>query len=242
MQALRYLRAVGWVTLLAACLAGAQASPRVAIDIGHSLAHPGSISARGLPEFVFNQALGRSLAQVLAQRQLASVLIGEDGHMTVLTARTQAADAAQASFFLSLHHDSAQLKYFDRWVWQGTQQRYSDRFSGFSLFVSRLNPMPQQSLACARTIGSALLKVGLKPSAHHAEPIAGENREWADPAAGVYYFDDLVVLKTASTAAVLLEAGLIVNRNDELALQDPEVRHRIATATADGLLACQAIP
>ena len=90
-------------------------------------------------------------------------------------------------------------------------------------------------------IGVALKQAGLRPTAHHAEPIAGENREWADQNAGVYYFDDLVVLKTAKTPAVLIEAGVIINRDEELSVQQPSVRTAIATAVAQGLADCKAL-
>jgi len=54
----------------------------------------------------------------------------------------------------------------------------------------------------------------------------------------VHYYDNLIVLKTASTPAVLLEAGVIVNRDEELRVQSEEVRRRIAASVADGLRRC----
>jgi N-acetylmuramoyl-L-alanine amidase len=121
------------------------------------------------------------------------------------------------------------------------ERRFSDRFSGFSLFVSRKNPQPEASLGCARTIGVALKRAGLIPSPHHAENIPGENREWADQDAGVYYFDDLVVLRTATTPAVLVEAGVIVNRAEEELIQQAAMRSTITAAIARGLSDCGAI-
>jgi len=38
----------------------------------------------------------------------------------------------------------------------------------------------------------------------------------------VHYYDNLIVLKTARTPAVLLEAGVIVNRDEELKVQSEE--------------------
>jgi N-acetylmuramoyl-L-alanine amidase len=38
--------------------------------------------------------------------------------------------------------------------------------------------------------------------------------------------------------AVLLEAGVIVNRDEELRLQQPEMRDSIATAIEKGLIKC----
>ena len=88
---------------------------------------------------------------------------------------------------------------------------------------------------------SRLQKNGLSPSPHHAEHIPGEKREWADKDAGVYYYDDLVVLRTARTPAVLVEAGIIVNRIEEQTLQEPAMLSTIATSIAQGLTDCKAI-
>jgi N-acetylmuramoyl-L-alanine amidase len=213
----------------------------VAIDVGHSKLRPGAISARGRPEFEFNVGLARVLHETLASHHVRSMLIAEDGAMAELPKRTAAATAGGATFFLSIHHDSAQPRYFETWNWQGMERRFSDRFSGFSLFVSRKNPQPEASLGCARTIGVALKRAGLIPSPHHAENIPGENREWADQDAGVYYFDDLVVLRTATTPAVLVEAGVIVNRAEEELIQQAAMRSTITAAIARGLSDCGAI-
>jgi N-acetylmuramoyl-L-alanine amidase len=115
---------------------------------------------------------------------------------------------------------------------------YSDRFSGYSLFVSRLNPGLRESLACAQAIGGELRGAGYAPSLHHAEPIPGENRPLADAGNGIHYFDDLVVLKSTAVPAVLMEAGIIVNRDDELSLGQANTRKRLATAIADGFCGC----
>ncbi len=229
-------------TLAAACLSClACAAPLVAIDVGHSTANPGAISAHGRPEFEFNVLLARAIRQTLADRGARSILIGEDGTMEHLSRRTRAAHAAGASFFLSVHHDSAQPQLLDTWIWQGGEQHHADQFAGYSLFVSRKNPQPVASLRCARGIGRALRQAGLKATPHHAARIPGEFKQWADREAGVYYYDELVVLKSTDTPAVLLEAGVILNRNDELALQEPAMQSAIAAAVAAGLDECGAI-
>ena len=97
------------------------------------------------------------------------------------------------------------------------QQKYIDagrqrEFAGFSIFVSQRNPRYEESLRCAKAIGEALVAAGEKPSLYHAEPIAGENRPLLDRRLGVHRFDGLAVLKTATMPAVLVEAGVIVNR------------------------------
>lgn len=240
------IRKFGWVAAVSAFVSAgychADQTSLVAVDIGHSRLHPGATSARGKPEFEFNVGLARTIFGVLSSRHVPSILIGEDGTMTGLEARTSKANAGGATFFLSVHHDSAQPRYLETWTWQEKERLHTERFFGFSLFVSRKNPYRAASLACAHNIGSALKQAGFSPSAHHAEQIPGEGREWADQDAGVYYFDDLVVLRTASTPAVLLEAGVIVNRDEEVAIQEPSIRSNIAMAVAQGLTDCKAIP
>jgi N-acetylmuramoyl-L-alanine amidase len=83
------------------------------------------------------------------------------------------------------------------------------------------------SVAALRVITAiVLLAHDFVPSWFHADPQFGEARPFADQANGVHWFDDLVVLKTAAQPAVLFEAGVVVNRNEELMLQRPDVRER----------------
>ncbi len=221
------------------CLA--QTPSAIAIDVGHSNSHPGAMSARGVPEFEFNAALAKVIRDTLFSHGTRVVPIAEDGAMVDLRMRTSAAGANGATFFLSIHHDSVQPQYLQPWEWQGVERYYADQFSGFSLFVSRKNPQAEASLRCASTIGAALKEEGLHPSSHHAEKIAGESREWADEGNGVYYYDELVVLRTATMPAVLLEAGVIVNRQEEEAIQGAGVRRAISAAVERGLIGCGAL-
>lgn len=213
----------------------------IAVDVGHSLARSGAVSARGLPEFRFNQQLAQAVASALQSHDLGALLIGVRGDADSLVQRTVVATAAGADLLLSVHHDSVQPRYLQSWTVDGQERRFSDRFSGFSLLISRRNPDPKHSLACAQAIGTALRAAGQRPSLHHAEPIQGESRPLVDPVNGIYWFDDLVVLRTASSPAVLLEAGIIVNRADELRLRDPQCQARMAAAVADGVQRCLAV-
>jgi N-acetylmuramoyl-L-alanine amidase len=222
---------------IGACLLS-QAAPAltVALDVGHSLAHSGATSARGMPEFQFNLALANTVKPVLERLGFTVLMIGDHGNMTDLLVRTRS--AKNADFFLSLHHDSVQAQYLSWWSPNGTQQAYSDLFSGFSLFVSRANPQPKTSLLRASGIGENLRHRGFKPTEHHAQPVQGENLQFANQLNGVYYFDDLLVLKTAFQPAALLESGIIVNRADELKLRDAATRNTIAEAVGDALDRC----
>jgi len=199
----------------------------VAVDVGHYRAEPGVISASGIPEFEFNLKLALETKQELEGQGLAVRLVGEKGNFVFLNHRTRA--AAGADLFVSIHHDSMR---------EAVLATKRDQLAGFSLFVSRNNPHARKSLACASAIGAEMRGAGLTPSRYHADPVIGENRPFADEANGVHFYDNLAVGKTAKMPAVLVEAGVIANREEERRMLDPQVRARIARAIAQGVAAC----
>jgi len=219
-----------------AWLAPAVFAASIAVDVGHYFAKPGVISARGVTEFEYNLQLSREVAGALQLSGHRVLLIGADGLAENLGSR--APRAAGMDLFISIHYDSVQPRFLSIWEMDGEQLLYSDHFSGFSLFVSRLNGYTEKSLQCASAIGAAMRKAGFIPSRYHADPIVGENRPFADEANGVHYFDNLAVLKTASIPALLFEAGVIVNRDEELRMRDPAVRKRIVESIMAGAGAC----
>lgn len=208
----------------------------VAIDVGHFIEEPGATSARGRPELDYNRELAVDIESAAQDRGFKTILIGYDGFMSQLASRTVA--AADADFFLSVHHDSVQPYLLETWEYDLVERPFSDLHSGYSLFVSRKNRALPRSLACASAIGEALRGAGFSPSLYHAEPIPGENKPFADKTNGVHYYDNLIVLKSARTPAVLLEAGVILNRDEELTMRSEGVQKRIAGAVARGLERC----
>lgn len=217
-------------------LAPAAFAANVAIDVGHYLKQPGVISARGVPEFEYNRTLALEIEEALQRAGHETLLIGADGLMEDLAKR--APQAKQMDLFISVHHDSVQARYLSVWEYDGVERHYSDRFAGFSLFVSRNNGHPGRSLRCASAIGAALRQAGYTPSRYHADPVLGENRPFADEENGVHYFDNLAVLRTAKISALLFEAGVIVNRDEELRMRDPAVRRTIAEGVARAVGLC----
>jgi N-acetylmuramoyl-L-alanine amidase len=212
----------------------------IAIDVGHSRAEPGATSARGVSEFTFNRSLALALRDVLQTRGAEVRMIGDSGDAGDLRRRAKVANGAD--LLVSIHHDSVQPRYLEPWEFAGKRRRLSRRFAGFSLFVSRQNVAAPTSLACASAIGAALRTAGFTPSSHHAEAITGENRPFADQRNGVHYFDDLIVLKTAAVPAVLIEAGVIVNPDEESRLSDPATVAKIAGAIAAAAATCAILP
>jgi N-acetylmuramoyl-L-alanine amidase len=212
------------------------AATEVAVDVGHTLAAPGAISARGRKEFDFNRSLAGKIAEALASRRLDVRWINRDGRIDSLEARTM--QAAGSHFFLSVHHDSVQAELLETWHWHGQAQTFSDRHRGFSMFVSRDSPDLTTSLRCASAIGARLRRMGFVPATHHADSLPGRTRPYADETHAVHYYDNLIVLYRTTLPAVLLEAGIIKHREEELELGDPVRQARMADAVATGIAAC----
>ena len=219
--------------LAAAALTFALPAPaaEVALDVGHMLADPGAISARGRGEYHFNRDLAPVVQAALAARGIAVRPINYDGRIASLSARP---DAARGSdLFLSLHHDSLPAHEQKLWVWEGQRLSYSDRYAGFSLHVSRRNPEATVSGRCASAIGAAMRLAGFVPTRHHYP-----KHPWADEENAVHWHDNLVVLHRTTMPAVLFEAGVIKHRDEELQLSDPERMARMADSIATGVAAC----
>lgn len=233
----------GFAGLLAALCAVAampgQAAPATcdradfiwAIDIGHSVRTPGATSARGVSEYSFNKKLAGRLLTAARQRGYDEAFIVNDGDAVLgLKQRSELADDMDAQLLLSIHHDSMPAKYLSAWTYQGVSLRYGDQFRGHSIFYSEDNDEPRQSRAFAELLGRELRQRGLAPTHHHD---GYRGRRLVDKELGVYRFNKLIVLYTADMPAVLFEAGVILNREEELLLATP----RYQDLLIDGILA-----
>ncbi|WP_233217428.1 N-acetylmuramoyl-L-alanine amidase [Trinickia dabaoshanensis] len=201
----------------------------VIVDAGHTPAHPGATGASGRVEHLYNLDLSKAVTADLEVAGVRVTRTGADGRDIALAERPNA--APNADFFISIHHDSMQ----QAWIDAGRRSE----FKGFAIFVSELNPHYEQSLACAKSIGERLLAAGETPSLYHAIPIKGENRPLIDRRLGIHRFDDLVVLKTAPMPAVLVEAGVIVNPEEERRLAEPATIAKLAGAISKGVMDCR---
>jgi N-acetylmuramoyl-L-alanine amidase len=79
---------------------------------------------------------------------------------------------------------------------------------------------------------------GLKYTPHYTDPIMGNRqRRLVDARAGVYRYDQLIVLRNTAMPAVLLEAGSIINRDEELRVGSAEHQALTSAAVADAVTA-----
>ncbi len=205
---------------------------RIVLDVGHTAESEGAISARNVAEFVFNLRLAQRIEEKLKAEGFAEtrLLLTKGKARPSLIKRVAAANNLQANLFLSIHHDSVPDSLLESWEFEGTKSHFSDRFSGYSVFVSRSNPDFKTSLLFAGLVGKEMKAQGLQYAQQYTQAIMGRyqhpllNRE-----TGVYSYDQLVVLRKSRMPAVLLEAGSIINRDEELKMDSPERRDIISS-------------
>jgi N-acetylmuramoyl-L-alanine amidase len=134
---------------------------------------------------------------------------------------------------LSIHHDSVPDSFLENWEFEGKKRHFSDRFSGYSVFVSRNNPDFKTSLVFAELVGKEMKANGLEYARQYSQPIMGRYQHpLLNKETGVYSYDKLIVLKSTRMPAVLLEAGSIINRDEELKMDSPERRDIVSNAVA----------
>lgn len=214
------------------------ASFRVIVDVGHTPESPGALSARGVDEYVFNLALARVIDGKLrgAGFNRAHLLLANGEAIPSLVRRVAQANAMSADLLVSIHHDSVPAAFKSMWDFGGVQREYSDRFKGHSIFVSADNANYQGSLTFAKLLGAQLKMRGLDYTAHYKEAFMGaRRRQLLDADTGVYRYDQLLILRTARMPSVLLEAGSIVNRDEEVLMGQDEHRLKIAGAVTEAV-------
>ena len=211
----------------------ARSAFRVLIDVGHTATSPGADSSRGVPEYEFNLKLADTVAQSLREVGFDKTvrLVTRGTRRASLFERAASANNLHSDLFISIHHDSVPDNLKETWEYEGKKLSYSDRFSGYAIFVSNDNVDSAGSLSFGRSLGQELQKRGLRYTPHYTLPLMGRYRhELIDAEAGVYRYDHLIVLHSTRKPAVLLEAGSIINRQEELELATAERRSTIAQA------------
>ena len=111
---------------------------KIAVDIGHTIEAPGAMSARGVTEYTFNEILAKQIDMSLRAAGFRSTyLLTVSGIGTQqLEKRTARANALGLNLLLSIHHDDVQPIYYDTWKYKGKTYHFSDKFAGYSIFIS----------------------------------------------------------------------------------------------------------
>jgi N-acetylmuramoyl-L-alanine amidase len=207
----------------------------VVVDVGHTLDAPGATSARGIFEYAFNLQLGQQVRQALVDAGFDKtlLLITDKAPPGGLVERAMRANAIPADLFIAIHHDSVPDNLLQSWDYEGQPQHFNDQYPGYAIFISNDNPDRAGSLRFGKFLGKELQVRGLHYTPHYTLALMGHRRrELVDAEAGVYRYDALIVLRLTHMPAVLLEAGSIVNRQEELELASPGRRTITSAAIA----------
>jgi N-acetylmuramoyl-L-alanine amidase len=208
---------------------------RIVLDVGHTAKSEGAISARGVAEFAFNLHLARRINEKLKAAGFAGtrLLVTEGNSRPSLVKRVAIANDLPADLFLSIHHDSVPNKLLEDWEFEGKKRHFSDRVSGYSVWVSHNNPDFKTSLAFAELLARQMKAQGMNYAHQYTEAIMGHYQHpLLNKETGVYSYDELIVLRKTDMPAVLLEAGSIINRDEELKMDLPERRDLISNGVA----------
>jgi N-acetylmuramoyl-L-alanine amidase len=211
---------------------------RLILDVGHTPKVFGATSARGQHEFDFNLRLAKVIDEKLVAGGFdkTMLLVTEGGRGRGLDQRVARANKTGADLYLSIHHDSVPDRFLEKWQFEGRPHTFSDRFKGHSIWVSHQNSNFAASLQFGEMLGRQLKTRGLQYTPHYTEKFMGSRqRQLLDPEKGVYRYDQLIVLKDTHMPAVLLEAGSIINRDEELAMETPERQGLIAASIVDAI-------
>jgi len=207
----------------------------VALDVGHSKEAYGTPSASGGKEFEFNARFVKELLTKLEpSKRIQAKAINLEGRNLSLSERPRLAKAYGADVFVSIHHDSVNEKYLETKIIDGKKLIWTDKFHGFSIFVSKRNKLYTESKRIAGIVGRELLSSGFTPSLHHAEQIPGENRDLLDSELGIYDAP-FAVIRLADMPAILVELGVITNPSDEKIISSDEGRARLVDSIAQAL-------
>jgi N-acetylmuramoyl-L-alanine amidase len=212
---------------------------RMVLDVGHTAeVNYGATSARGAHEYDFNLRLAKVIHKDLISAGFSKITLQiiKDHRHRALFQRAKKANKIPADLFLSIHHDSVPDSLLEKWEYEGEERGFSDRFKGHSIFVSIDNGNYQGSLQFGHMLGNQMKARGLKYTPHYTDKIMGDRqRVLVDPEAGVYRYDQLIVLKDTKMPAALLEAGSIINRDEELILAAPERQNLISASVVDAV-------
>jgi N-acetylmuramoyl-L-alanine amidase len=211
---------------------------RIVLDVGHTAQSEGATSARNVAEFSFNLRLAQRIEEKLKAEGFAEtkLLVTEGKARPSLVKRVAAANDLQANLFLSIHHDSVPNSFLENWEFEGKKSHFSDRFSGYSVFVSHGNPDFKTSLAFAELLGKEMKAEDLQYAKQYTQAIMGRYQHpLLNKETGVYSYDELIVLRKTRMPAVLLEGGSIINRDEELKMDSAERRNIISSAVTAAL-------
>ena len=214
----------------------------IVIDPGHGGKDPGAIGRRArLKEKDMTLAVARKLKDRLEESGIRVIMTRNDDTFIPLPKRAEIANHSGADLFVSIHINSSRAR----------------SMRGFECYY--LSNATDDNARALEAFENSSLKMGDEASAEHSKQLdktlwdmtLTENRlESAEMASSVCDSVEgslaignrgirsarFYVLKYTHMPSVLVEAGYISNKYEEMKLRDPQFLDRLANAIAEGIL------
>jgi len=148
--------------------------------------------------------------------------------------------------FISIHHDSVQeyhLLRADNGKIINVQDDFKQKFDpGYSIYIAKDPNYPNteqnylDALKFAKIFAIKMQAMGRNPSTYHEEKPGQENYQSIDLSLGIYNSKTiLAVLRNAKMPAVLIEAGVIVDVDDEKIVSSQLFREQFAMLLVESI-------
>ena len=218
---------------------------RVVIDAGHGGDDHGARGPAGLLEKDLVLDLARRLAKKLRAEGVEVQLTRDADAFVALDARTQAANAAGADLFVSIHANASRAKNVRGIETFFASPEASDETAQELALAENAAFGPgaaklAQGDPLLAILGDLLATEQLADSQEFARIAQRELARSAQRRSRGVKQAPFVVLMGVRMPAVLVEVGFITNREDERALRKPSERERIAAALARAVAAFRA--
>src|SRR6266404_6197306 len=121
--------------------------------------------------------VGLVIAAAVAVKRLPSAVRSMSNRRETRAHRRRRMDRPRSRrrvhLFLSIHHDSVPDSLLENWEFEGKRSHFSDRFSGYSVFVSRHNPDLKTSLTFAELVDKEMKAHALQYAQQYTQAIMG---------------------------------------------------------------------
>ena len=181
--------------------------PLIALDAGHGGKDSGAVGVTGVLEKNVNLTITLAVDRLLREVGLRTLLTRDGDTYPTLKERTEIANMAAASLFLSIHNNSMGSGDSSS---SGTETFYSGTAEKYSVEGKKLAQSIQRNLLAA--IGSK------------------------DRGAKTWWGGELYVLGNTTMTAALTEVGFLSNAAEEAKLKDPTYLNKSARGIARGIL------
>ena len=239
---LKIILVAGLACYLCACQFTAK-KPLIVLDSGHnpttSTLGTGAMSVTGVPEVAYNDRFSGELATALQDAGFDVLLTRTPDKEQGLKERYQIANRFKwrhSAVFISIHHDSTELQNLKEITVNHIPTYQTIRpIKGTSFHISRESKKYNQSLILANHIAKAVKNTGRTLNMEHASDNNIKTLPLVVPDLAIYHHDNLAVLKNNELPALLIEVGVIVDKDDERLVSDDGERAKLVDAVVAGV-------